>query len=429
MTRTVIRLEKTGKSVSVTLDRAPVHFDPNSWKVNLQRFVGTTIVERGQELLNLLVRHDPVKKVLGSAFDVPLNSPPSPLYFHIRALAADVIPWEQLHINGIGFCALDARWPIGRIAGRVDAVRGRAFRPPLRVVAVLSAAGRDGSDQLQALRTAVGNAGMPIQLHVISGDEDLLAAVPGAGETFARIAGTGPDFCAQIADAKPHVLHILCHGGAEAGVRLLSFGRVDDFDTGRTDGRLRLPVGDLVAALTTCDPWLVVLAACETAGAGDIANGRALAHEMVEQGVTAVIGMRKLVDLTETNRFCEHLYPEVLKEIRTAIQPAAGGGQTGERTIDWAVTLTNPRKVMSDGDPTAADSWLDPVLYAQMDDLRIFPPSGQLSPEDYAELQGRLDKFRAFLAAQDPATLAPDVEAEVRALIADTEEKLAEAGI
>lgn len=427
MTRTIIRLEKSGKSISVTLDRAPELFEANSWKINLQKIIGATLVERGQELLGLLIKRDPVKTVLGSAFKRPVNSPPSPLYFHIRALAADPIPWEQLHVKDIGFCALDARWPIARIAGREDVVRGRPFKSPLRIVAVLSAAGRDGSEQLEALRAAVDDAGMPAHLHVISGDESVLAAATGENITSASIASNVADFCAQIVEAKPHVLHLLCHGGAEAGVSLLSFGRLDDFDAGRTDGRLRLPVSDLVAALQACDPWLVVLAACESAGgAADVANGRALAHEMVEKGITAVIGMRKLVDLTDTNRFCEHLYPGVLAEIREAIRPLADG-ESGERTIDWAVTLTTPRKVMSDGNPTAADSWLDPVLYAQREDLRIFPPQ-RLSAEEIAELQGKLDKFRQFLATQDTTTLAPGVEADVQALIADTEEQLRTGG-
>jgi CHAT domain len=427
MTRTIIRLEKSGKSVQVVLDKAPVLFDPNSWKINLQKIIGVTLVERGQELLGLLIKRDPVKTVLGSTFKHPVNSPPSPLYFHIRALAADPIPWEQLHVKDIGFCALDARWPIGRIAGREDAVRGRPFKSPLRVVAVLSAAGRDGSEQLAALRAAVDNAGFPVQLHVISGDESVLAAATGANITSASIAGNAPDFCTQIVEAKPHVLHLLCHGGAEAGVSLLSFGRLDDFDTGRSEGRLRLPVSDLVGALQKCDPWLVVLAACESAGgAADVANGRALAHEMVEDGITAVIGMRRLVDLTDTNRFCEHLYPGVLAEIREAIRPLADG-ESGERTIDWAVTLTTPRKVMSDGDPAAADSWLDPVLYAQREELRIFPPQ-RLSPEEIAELEGRRDQFRDFLAKQHTTTLRPEVEAEVRAQIADAEEQLRTGG-
>ena len=71
MTRTIIRLEKSGKSVSVTLDRAPELFDPNSWKINLQKIIGATLVERGQELLGLLIKRDPVKTVLGVGLQAP----------------------------------------------------------------------------------------------------------------------------------------------------------------------------------------------------------------------------------------------------------------------------------------------------------------------------------------------------------------------
>ena len=415
MTRTIIRLEKSGKSISVTLDRAPELFEANSWKINLQKIIGATLVERGQELLGLLIKRDPVEdRPRAWPSSVPSTRRRRRCTFTSVRSPLTPIPWEQLHVKDIGFCALDARWPIARIAGREDVVRGRPFKSPLRIVAVLSAAGRDGSEQLEALRAAVDDAGMPAHLHVISGDESVLAAATGENITSASIASNVADFCAQIVEAKPHVLHLLCHGGAEAGVSLLSFGRLDDFDAGRTDGRLRLPVSDLVAALQACDPWLVVLAACESAGgAADVANGRALAHEMVEKGITAVVGMRKLVDLTDTNRFCEHLYPGVLAEIREAVRPLADG-ESGERTIDWAVTLTTPRKVMSNGDPAAADSWLDPVLYAQREDLRIFPPQ-RLSAEEIAELQGKLDKFRQFLATQETTTLAPEVEADVRA--------------
>src|SRR3954451_12287257 len=108
--RTIIRLEKSGRSVSVTLDRAPMLFDPNSWKINLQKIIGVTLVERGQELLGLLIKRDPVKTVLGSTFKLPVNSPPSPLYFHIRALAADQVPWEQLHGKETELCRRTGSW-------------------------------------------------------------------------------------------------------------------------------------------------------------------------------------------------------------------------------------------------------------------------------------------------------------------------------
>jgi len=64
----------------------------------------------------------------------------------------------------------------------------------------------------------------------------------------------------------------------------------------------------------------------------------------------------------------------------------------------------------------------------QMEDLPHISALRPDIPRGVCRAAGRLDKLRAFLAAQDPATLAPDVEAEVRELIADTEEKLAEAG-
>jgi hypothetical protein len=44
-----------------------------------------------------------------------------------------------------------------------------------------------------------------------------------------------------------------------------------------------------------------VLSACDTAEAAD---GPALAHDLVVGGIPAVAGMRRLVDLTDANRFC-----------------------------------------------------------------------------------------------------------------------------
>jgi hypothetical protein len=426
MTRTVIGFAPVGKSVYVSLDRAPVVFQPNSIRINLTKLPGDTIIQRGEALAKLLIKRDPIKSGLGAALSKPAGAEPSPLYFHVRAAAADAIIWEQIYTVPHGFCALDPRWPVARIAERIGYVRGRAFADPLRIVAVLSAAGRDGGPQLDALLTAVSSAKMGTRLHVISGDEDLLARATGAGVTSELIAARSPDLCDQVVDAKPHVLHLLCHGGDVAGVRTLAFGTLPDFDAERADfGSLLVPITDLVGALEGCDPWLVVLSACETAEAANLANGRALAHDLVSHGVTAAVGMRRLVDLTDTDRFCRALYPEVIAAIRTAVTPTSAGQPEKERVIDWAAVLTNPRKALSGRDPCVKDSWLDPVLYVQNDDLRVFPPSKQLSPDYYAELQGKLDTYRKFLTAQDLATANPGAIAEVRDRIADAEAILA----
>jgi hypothetical protein len=298
---------------------------------------------------------------------------------------------------------------------------------------VLSAAGRDGRPQLEALRNAIASAKIGVRLHVITGDEDVLAAATGPGVTGEWIAPSSPQLCAQIGAAKPHLLHVLSHGGVVAGVSTLSFGTIPDFDSDRKDaGSLPVFVQDLVRALAECDPWLVVLSACQsaaTAEATDMSHGRALAHDIVSAGVTAVVGMRRLVDLQDTDRFCQALYPEVLAAMREAVVPAPDGEPHGERVLDWAAALTKPRRVMSGADPSLVDSWLDPVLYVQRDDLRVFPPSQRLSPTDYAGLQGKLDLYRDSKAKLVDSAAPESTVAEVSARIADIEAMLVEAGV
>jgi glutathione S-transferase len=148
---------------------------------------------------------------------------------------------------------------------------------------------------------------------------------------------------------------------------------------------------------------------------------------LVSAGVTAVIGMRRIVDLYDTDRFCKALYPEVLAAIDDAAA-SAGDQPTGEAVLDWASALTSPRKVMSGADPSAADAWLDPVLYVQNDELRVFRATPHLSPAEYAQLQGKRDKYLEFLAAVDPLTTDQGVIDDVRLLLTQTETRLAEAG-
>lgn len=447
MTRTVIGLQGAGSAVFVSLDRAQGIYEGDGAQIDLATLGNGTLIDRGRAILDLITAEEPVRSGLAAALANPVGSPPSPLYFHVRASAADAIEWEQIYKEPHGFCALDTRWPVGRIAKFVRDVKGREFTKPFRIVAVLAAARRDGQPQLKALADAVQASPIDARLHVISGDEDVVASATALGATAELIAGTGPDLCKQIGAARPHVLHLLCHGGAVAGVRTLAFANIPDVDEWKADdrradnskvGSLRLTVAALVEALNACDPWLVVLAACETAEAANVANGRAIAHELVSAGVTAVIGMRRVVDLHDTDRFCKALYPEVLATVQAAISPPGGGA--AESVIDWASALTNPRRVMSGADPSAADTWLDPVLYAQNDPLRVYragepppvdapaPQPEPLSPLEYAELQGKRDKYLGYLATLDPDTAAPGVLDEVRALISETEQRLAQAG-
>ncbi|TPQ22490.1 CHAT domain-containing protein [Streptomyces sporangiiformans] len=425
MKRTVVGFEPLGDQTVLKLVDAPTDI-PGIGENAIARLTmpDGTLVERGRALLEQLSLHPPVKAGLGAALSLPLTAEPAPLYFHVLAACADELPWEQLYDDTHGFCALDRRWPIGRIAKRRRPVKARAFVPPLRIVAVLSAAGRSGVPQLNALLDALGSEdarAIDVHVHVISGEQAVLDTANAAGRANVSaelIAPTSPELARQISQAKPHILHLLCHGGAVAGVRTLAFATLPDFDAEDDTGSLRLKVADLVSALLSCDPWLVVLSACETAEATD---SLALAHEIVCHGIPAAVGMRRLVDLTDTNRFCEAMYPEVLAAVRGAVGPS----QVPEvREIDWATSLTAPRVSMGGAHPSEADSWSDPVLYVQDDPLRVYPGSPSLSTVDYSRLRAHLDFWEGYLATLDPLAVEPAVLEHVGARIAELRSQL-----
>jgi CHAT domain len=434
MTRTVISFERLGRDTVFKLEDAPIDINGigDNEIADISPPPGDTLSERGRALLERLVKHPPVKHGLAAALAIPPGGAPVPLYFHMLAAGADQLPWELIYDPQHGFFALDKRWPVGRIAARRRRVEGRAFTPPLRLVAVLSAAGRDGLPQLEALLAAVSSddaAAIGTHLHVISAQEDLLDAASNAPNVSCEvIAGTAPGLEQQIAVAKPHILHLLCHGGATAGLRTLAFATLADQDVAASGaggeeptGSLRLTVPSLLGALRSSDPWLLVLSACDTAEAAD---GPALAHDLAAAGLPAVVGMRRLVDLGDTNLFCKALYPEVLAAVRTAVDP--NGPPTGRR-IDWAASLTAPKVSMTGEDSSIVDSWTDPVLYVQDDWLEVFPGSPALSPTDYTRLKGQLDTWERYLATLDPATTNPAVIAEVLDKIASLRVQLAQA--
>lgn len=422
MTRTVIGVSKTGQNVNATLERAPIIYEYDTVPLDLASVDEAGILERGQHLAALLRSGDPVRRGLDTLVSLPLGGDPSPLYFQIRSPAADAVAWEQIYASPVGFCALDRRSPVGRIADRVIGVKGRTFTPPLRLVAVLSAAQRDPAAQLKALRSAIAAYELPARLHVITGDADLLSELTGAGESGELIAGTGPEFTRQLTASRPHVLHLLCHGRKHSGAIVLDFATIGDVDGGEaTEGGLKVSMTELVQALLPVDPWLVVLAACETADSGGL-GVRPFVHDLVANGLTAAIGMRRLVDLTDTDRFCGELYPGLARTIRAAVDPPG----RGEQVIDWAACLTGPRQLLASPDPSVVDRWLDPVLYVQSEDLRVIA-EGTAHAGDVAQLQGRLDTLRAF-RAQCTSDTDPAVLAEVDRWIAESEAALGGAG-
>lgn len=380
---------------------------------------------RGKALLDRLETHAPVLAGLESVLRRAPASEPVSLYFEVGSESADRLPWEELYAPAAGFVALDRRWPVARIASQARPPRERAFLEPLSIVAVLSAAGRSGLPQLRALldSTAGDDArAVGTRLLVISGEQAVLDEVAGSGRpdvTAQPLAPTAGEVQEQILEAKPAILHMLCHGGPTyAGVRTLSLATLPSFEDPDLTAGVSLTVSGLAATLLACETWLAVLGACQTAEASD---GPALAHALANAGVPGVIGMRRLVDLADTNRFCTALYPTVLAQVRAATDRS---GPEGPRPIDWAPALTAPRLAISGALPPTGDGWSDPVLYVQGDPLKVYRGTPALSPSDFSRLRGRLDVWEAYRARIDPATTPPLLIEDVDARIAELRAEL-----
>lgn len=384
-------------------------------RVVIKPLQGADAKARGEELARLLGRHRPTKQAIDQALGVDADTEPSTIYFRLAAPAADALPWEQLYVEPRGFIALDARWPIARVARRVHEVGQRTFEPPFRIVAVLSAADRDGVPQLDALATAIAAArvqGLQVGVHVITGDPAVAARVKelaDPGVTVETIATDPVSVVRQIAAARPHLLHVLCHGGyAAPGVMGLSFATRRDFLSRAKTGRVAVSVDMVAAALRSEDPWLVVLAACETANA---AAAPSIAHELVNSGVPAVIGMRRVVDLSATDAFCARVYPELLTMVADAV--AAADGSPHHR-IEWAPALTAPRLAAAGGAPASEDGWSDPVLYVQQEHLLVYTPAAaDPHARERAALRDRLAEYELFAKTLDPRSTPKEIIATV----------------
>jgi hypothetical protein len=423
--RTVIAIEPMGAQTTIKLDDAPLVVPGlgDQMLIDLSTIAGDTPAERGDAVLNLLKKSDAIEHTLTNSLAAAANAKKSPLYFHIRARAADGVPWELLHHLPGGFCVLDPGLPIGRIATDPRPVHARPFRPPLRIVAVLSAAGRSGREQLTALLKLVASPAattLGMQLHVISGEQAVLDAAIGPQVTKEMIGSNHPALAAQIASARPHLLHVLCHGRATPGEQVLSFAHFGDFVRKQDEGSVRMSAGQFAQAVLDCDPWLVVLSACESAAGS---SGPALANRVVSEGVPAVIGMRRLVDLSTMDKFCQELYPEISKLV---VATLADAGESEVRILEWASVLTTPRQVLSGADPNAADAWSDPVLYCQEREVQIFLPSAALSPHDFAGLSARRDTFVEIRKRLDPQHTPPEFLADIDTRIAILDAQLRE---
>jgi hypothetical protein len=275
-----------------------------------------------------------------------------------------------------------------------------------------------GVRQLELIAAAVGTLDFA-RLHVISGHDDVIAearkrqedgariSVEGIGETDQRVAE-------QIIRAEPHVLHIFSHGSQVNNTRMLNLADRNDAAANQDTGKINLSTVLLARALKVCQPWLVVLAACESAeplGPQDPALARAL----VTSGVPAVIGMRRQVDVVVMHRVVGALYDAICQRMA---QLVSAGSPRQFDTLDWAPALTGARTANTNPSPEQNDTWSDPVLYANLSFLQVSVTEPDVDTDTLEHKRGELDEWLRLRDQFPPGTPAD--------VIADTKRKISE---
>lgn len=439
--RTVVLVEREGEdSLRVKLDKAPALFD--GAKVGhlldcdpdtMPPWTDPRAVEAHGLTLSskLAAAHPAIRQALEDLLRAPAHQR-RPLYFHIQADEAERFWWEALFDAKKGFLALDARWPIARMADfGVDSATIHAFAPPLKIMALLSALNRDAEPEWRRLYEAVEGArknGLPVEVMVLVGKRELfqtLSAESQAGQlsgvTVLPIPDRSAELAALLESFAPRILHFFCHGMAalgRSGLELATFA-----DWLRNDGRssLVIDVDALMGFPGMQDVWLVTLNCCE--GGKSVERLHSMAYRLVANGLPTAVGMLEPVDASDAHEFCGFFYPAAFDAIRKAVDSvqAAGNGATAE--VQWVEALFPSRTALRDkhlqDDPADNRRWVLPVLYVRPDpfQIRLLQPAAP-PPEELRNMKARAEMVAGTLRVLPPET-PPDVRQRLLDLLAD----------
>jgi hypothetical protein len=424
----------------------------------------------GERLHVALARHPAVQNALAAA-----RVAGRPIFLQCDSPRAEAVPWETLRDAMTWYYPPS---PIARLRRpRVDVRREYVFEPPLRVMAILSAAGgqqatavpADGEwGALEASLLGARAAGLPVEMRVLVGEGNLLTAIEQAGHPGVS-AGRIVDarrVLDDIAEFRPNLLHFFCHGAAD-DVPHLQLGTSADWLAGQ-DGSVRLTADELGQ---WADPnrtvWLVTLNCCFTAALPKA--GRSLASDLVGAGFPAAIGMREAIASTQANLVSCYLYESIVAKL--------GALQASGSQVDWVDVLVRARDVLLraggretsvgqiGSEPpalagqaavgrrarraagarvgaTAAHSvacnsrdWTLPVLYLRPEPFRLVrkalptPAPAAGTPQPGAGLQARiqaLEEWRTLRQERERIAALSDVPPDVReAILTDLDEQIA----
>lgn len=366
----------------------------------------------GQRLYESLRAHPSIGAALSQLLTTPAGDECS-LYLRLMAQDAERLCWETLYDQHSEFLALDRRWPVARMA---DAVLDRpdpprAFEPPLRVAAIISALGIDGVREWTQLRDAVVDhraRGLAIRIHVITGQQPVLDAVAadqagGLTEVTAQLVPADRVALeAALAAAAPHVVHFFCHGSINTGVAQLEIAtRLDELG-GAPTASLRLRINDLRNMTALRGAWLVVLNCCKGGRSTDRLHS--IAYQLVAEVVPAAVGMLEPVDATDAHLFARHLYGGLFQQIHDATSRLVPGST---EPVHWCRALHAPRSVLRQrhaDDPANHREWSLPVLYVRPDPFEIRLAEPALSDEALARMRDDAREVAAALQALPPST-------------------------
>jgi len=345
----------------------------------------TWVQTYGCGLWAALLVHDAVKKAL-----TDLQENQAPLYFELENTEAERLLWETLCDRPGHFIALDADSPICRVVHQVYARPDRAFTPPLRMLAILSAHNVPAEEEWRGLLKAFtdhADRGLPLRLHVMVSEQELfnqiqrLAGVDmqgrplGNGGAVWLSAGMLPrpvsELLQLITDYSPHILHLFCHGRADVGQPRIEIASPLDWGEPEPREPLILEVAKLRYYTGYFrDLWFATLNFCGSAAIGEV---HSLTTQLVTLGLPAAVGMREPIGQQAANDFSRALYAALIPQLIGLLRRGNTQGEPVE--INWPRLLDAPRGVLSDknryGDPSGHREWTVPVLYVGNRGLRI----------------------------------------------------------
>lgn len=341
----------------------------------------------GASLYTALSQHPAVLQAFTTAL-TQMQGGKSPICIYLESANADLLPWECLYENVNGFLALDSRWPIARLKeAQVDVIIEFTLLPPLRILAVLSAAGSDdtvrapGMPEWDALWNAVvanqAANGIPVRLQVLVGEDDLKSHIdaivhPPGVEVVAELISDKDKVLDTIASFRPHVLHFFCHGNTK-GTPHLSIGTRGDWEA-LGDGSVAITANELrQQGDKSQSVWLVTLNCCESAAQSK--DARNLASSLVTAGFPVALGMREMVDTQNAHLLTRRFYGTTLELISAVPE------NDDAQAFEWPCALLAARnRLATDNGPKGvplpeaareAKQWTIPVMYTRVEPFKL----------------------------------------------------------